>query len=239
MKASAMAFPPALQPEQVTLLGYGALLSESSSRLTFPELKNFRHVRVKGWRRVFAHPHLFFVQENLLDPLQTLKLATLSAEPAPTTDASSFVVAAFDVKLDEEQRRNFLKREPEYQIVTTPYYALGDEDHSEQEEPIGEGVICVASQDVNLPDSLEVPASIQELGGVWHWSHDSGLLPAGMYLRHCLLAVQKVGGRAYESFLHDTYLADRRTTLASYLEEHGEEVMASHPPPYLATRFGG
>lgn len=33
-----MKFPQALQPSRVTLLGYGALLSESSTRLTFPHL---------------------------------------------------------------------------------------------------------------------------------------------------------------------------------------------------------
>jgi hypothetical protein len=227
-----MTFPPALQPSQVTLLGYGALLSESSSRLTFPHLTNFRHVRVKGMRRVFGHPHLFVIREGLADPLQTLKLASLSAEPASSD--ISFVVAAFDVTLDDAQRINFLQRELEYKIVTTPYYALLEDNAA------GEGVICVASRDIDLAVDLEVPSSIQKVaGGVWHWPRNSGLLPANVYLRHCLLATRKVGGVAYDSFLQDTYLADRTTTLAAYLEEHGEEVMASLPPSHLATRYGG
>jgi hypothetical protein len=234
-----MSFPPALQPSQVTLLGYGALLSESSSRLTFPHLTNFRHVRVKGMRRVFGHPHLFLIREGLVDPLKTLKLASLSAEPASSD--ISFVVAAFDVTLDDAQRINFLQREPEYKIVTTPYYALLEleDNNSDQPQPAaaGEGVICVASQDIDLV--MEVPYSLQKLGGVWHWPRNSGLLPANVYLRHCLLATRKIGGVAYDSFLQDTYLADRTTTLAAYLEEHGEEVMASLPPSHLATRFGG
>lgn len=230
-------FPAALQPSQVTLLGYGALLSESSSRLTFPHLTKFRYVRVKGMRRVFAHPHLFLIREGIIDPSETFKLASLSAESARSD--LSFVVAAFDVTLDDRQRTSFLQREPEYKIVTTPYYELNENnvESDHQQQPAGEGVICVASQDVDL--NMEVPSLLQSLGGVWHWAQDSGLLPANVYLRHCLLATQKAGGIAYQSFLEDTYLADRTTTLAAYLEENGEEVMACLPPPHLAERFGG
>lgn len=45
---------------------------------------------------------------------------------------------------------------------------------------------------------------------VWGWARDSGLLPADVYLRHCLLAMRKLGGVAERSFLHDTTLVDRR-----------------------------
>lgn len=201
-------FPSALRPSQVTILGYGALLSESSSKLTFPDLQNFRHVRVKGMRRVFAHPHLYLIRQGIVDPSQTLKLASLSAEPASDDNNVSFIVAAFDVLLDDEQRANFLKREPEYKVISTPYYALHDDS-----VPSGEGVICVASQDTALSD-VEIPSSLGPMGGVWHWARDSGLLPANVYLRHCLLASQKAGEVAYDSFLNDTYLADRTMTLA-------------------------
>jgi len=229
---SAMKFPPAFQPSNLTILGYGALLSESSSRLTFPHLTNFRHVRVKGFRRVFAHPHLFLLGENVVDYPDTLKIASLSAEPAPSD--TSFVVAAFEVVMDDSQRRAFLRREPEYKIETTEFYALeGEGDRSD--EAVGEGVICIASKDIDI-DLTKKPDSIRT---VWHWSSDSGILPLSMYLRHCLLAVEKVGGSAYESFLKDTYLADRRTTLAEYLDDHAEEVMNSFPPPHLAARFSG
>jgi hypothetical protein len=128
--------PPALKEKSssqaVTLLGYGALLSESSSRLTFPDLTNFRHVRVKHHKRVFAHPHLFLIEEGLVDPMSSLHLATLSAEPSDD-DSSSFVAAAFDVVLTDEQRFDFVKREPEYDIVSTPYYHINcdDDGHSQ------------------------------------------------------------------------------------------------------------
>ena len=241
VSAMSSAFPAALQPSRVTLLGYGALLSESSSRLTFPNLTNYRHVRVLGLQRVFAHPHLFLVKQGLVDPSKTLYLASLSVEPAGPE--SSLVVAAFDVTLDDKQRQQFVLREPEYDISTTAFYKLAESEIATTTTPppaAGQGVICLASRrDADLT-RMEIPFSLKEHpNGVWHWPKDSGLLPADIYLRHCLLAVQKAGGPAYQSFLNDTYLADRVTTLADYLEQHGEQVMASRPPPHLATRFGG
>jgi hypothetical protein len=225
-------FPAALQPDQVTLLGYGALLSESSSRLTFPELQNFRHVRIPKMRRVFAHPHLFLIGQNIADPTKTLRLASLSAEPCGDEECS-FVAAAFTVKLDDTQRANFVARESGYDIVSVPYCNLEGDGN---QEPGGYGVICIASSDqklnVSLPDNLPVQS-------IWHWPLDSGIRPADVYLRHCLLAVKKAGGSAEESFLHDTFLVDRKTTLAEYLSVHRDDVMASRPPPELATRFGG
>mmetsp|Transcript_8454 Transcript_8454/g.12236 ORF Transcript_8454/g.12236 Transcript_8454/m.12236 type:complete len:224 (+) Transcript_8454:116-787(+) len=223
-----MKFPLALQPNRVTMLGYGALLSESSSRLTFPHLTNFRHVRVQSMRRVFAHPHLFLLGENIVQYPTTLKIASLSAEPAPPH--VSFVVAAFEVDLDDSQREALLRREPEYRVETTPFYSLED-----SSAILGEGVICLASRDSDI-DLTMMP---EGMNTVWNWSTDSGILPLSMYLRHCLLAVHKAGGPAYESFLKDTYLADRKTTLEQYLEERNEEVMNSLPPPHLANRFSG
>ena len=181
-------------------------------------------------RRVFAHPHLFLLGEDIVDYPNTLKIASLSAEPAPPD--VSFVAAAFEVVLDDSQREAFLRREPEYKIDTAPFYAIDDEGGS---EALGEGVICLASKDSDI-DLTKKPASMES---VWGWSRDSGLLPFSLYLRHCLLAVEKVGGAAHKSFLKDTYLVDRQTTLAEYLHEQGEEVMSSRPPQYLRKRFSG
>jgi hypothetical protein len=278
-------FPKALTTsDQVTILAYGALLSEESSRLTFPALQNFRYVQVRGLRRVFAHPHLFLVGQGLTEdpPINatseesttpTRQWASLSAEYHAE---SSIVVAAFDVTLNDDQRRAFLAREASYDIVLVPYYPLSvDEDKDKNKEdtkhqdgdgdndqeaprftsisdstelpppPLGEGVICLASTDerqaahlANLPPSLPVRS-------LWHWPRDSGLLPAAIYLRHCLLAVDNASTkepRAKVSFWKDTYLADRTTTLAQYLTKDTttyEQIINSRPPPELATRFGG
>ena len=109
MLATTSAFPEALLPSHVTILSYGALTSEASARLTFPDLKSFRHVQVKQYRRVFAHPHLFLLSKGLIDPSTSLELASLSIEP---DQESKFIAVAFEVALDDSQRAAFVARAP-------------------------------------------------------------------------------------------------------------------------------
>ncbi|KAJ8601981.1 hypothetical protein CTAYLR_002713 [Chrysophaeum taylorii] len=211
-----------------TIVGYGALLSPESSRLTFPGLKNFRLVRIQGWRRVFAHPHLFLMSRGLLD-VDTMRLASLSAEPC---DGASFVAAAFDVMLDDAQRAAFLLREREYSLVRVDCVDLVGGRRTT-------GVMCARNTDaacVGVPR----PTGIRS---IWDWPPDSGLLPADVYLRHVLLAAEKAGAEAEQSFLRDTFLADRVTTLAAYLvvKEQRDAIMRSGAalPPDLRPRFSG
>ena len=37
------------------IVGFGSLLSRKSAQYTFPDLENFRQVRLRGFRRVFGH----------------------------------------------------------------------------------------------------------------------------------------------------------------------------------------
>ena len=239
-----MKIPAALATatDPTTILGYGSLLSEASARVTFPDLSNFRLVRLRGLRRVFAHPHLFLVSEGLVDTKTSLCLASLSSE---TCDDMSigFVASAFEVNLDDEQRLAFVKREPEYNITTAPYYDThGGGDNN---DPIGTGVICLSRlNDDDLPSWLDESRDLlPSVGkrGVWTWAKDSGLLPFDMYLRHCLLAVKKAGEVAEQSFLDDTYLVDRKTTLREYLARDGnkQRVLSSMPPDRFSKRFNG
>ena len=59
--------PVCVTPAARTILGFGSLLSEASSRTTFPDLTNFRLVRVRGWRRVFAHAAAIFFERGIAD----------------------------------------------------------------------------------------------------------------------------------------------------------------------------
>jgi hypothetical protein len=227
-------FPAALLPQCVTILSYGALCSEPSARLTFPHLANFRPVRVHGYRRVFGQPHVFLLSRGLVEP-SDLRIASLSVEPS---EGSSFVAFAFEVALDDEQRAAFVAREREYSIEACPYFGLED---APDATPAGVGVICLArtSDDALPPDIASLSRRWRH--GVWCWPHDSGLKPADIYFRHCLLATQAAGGAAERSFLDDTFLCDRNTSVASYLddEQTRAHVMASRPPADLAARFSG
>ena len=57
--------PPTTETMRRTILGFGSLLSEQSSRTTFPLLENFRLVRVAGYRRVFAHAAAIFFERGI------------------------------------------------------------------------------------------------------------------------------------------------------------------------------
>ena len=71
---------PTSTPTTVTILGLGSLLSERSSRTTFPDLSNFRLGRVSNqYRRVFGHPASIFFQRGLAD-METKEMSSLTAE---------------------------------------------------------------------------------------------------------------------------------------------------------------
>jgi hypothetical protein len=70
-------------------------------------------------------------------------------------------------------------------------------------------------------------------------------------LKHCVLAswncgknkdgswsTDDDGGLCYNSFLDDTYLVDRKTTIRQYLKQF-PSVMATEPPESLRERYGG
>merc|ERR1719491_2890157 len=83
----------------VTILGLGSLLSERSSRTTFPELTNFRLGRVSNkYRRVFGHPASIFFQRGLANK-HTQEFSSLSAEEV-TFDAD--VVADVDAESNRD-----------------------------------------------------------------------------------------------------------------------------------------
>ena len=53
-----------------------------------------------------------------------------------------------------------------------------------------------------------------------------------------VLAAQNLGPKAYRSFLDETFLADRVTTIRQYLDSD-PSIMKELPPPSLADRYGG
>ena len=143
------------------------------------------------------------------------------------------MAAAFDVDMNDEQREAFIAREPEYDFEEVLFSPVDESSEG------GQGVMCVRSSDCLLrPNALAPGIMPGKISSVWDWGPASGLLPASVYLRHCLLAVEKAGPQAMDSFLGDTYLVDRCTTLDAYLKQH-PEVWDARPPPDLEARFSG
>ncbi len=87
---------------------------------------------------------------------------------------------------------------------------------------------------------------------IWGWDENSGLRPCPVYLRHCVLASwnsdnvgsewsnvdDERGGICYDSFLDETFLVDRKTTVREYLKQF-PKIMELEPPEELRERYGG
>lgn len=262
--------------DEITILGFGSLLSPRSARLTFPTLRNFRLGRVPNHRRVFGHPASIFFQRGIAN-LDTLEMSSLSCE---YEEGESFVCSVFEVpnqglsssgggddtKAGWIPSRAFLEREEEFEISMVPYEELssfgeavdcmGDATTSGSSSSTRKrGVICCRSTDeayIDLWGEAHFQKQYTKHGvkTIWNWTRDSGLRPCPAYLRHCVLASwgadgeehpwssDGAGGRCYNSFLDDTYLVDRKTTIREYLKQH-PSVMTTEPPEYLKERYGG
>ena len=238
--------------DTITILGFGSLLSERSSRTTFPDLVNFRLGRLVHYRRVFAHPADIFFQRGIAN-FETKEMSSLSAEPCEGAECivSVFEVPAADMMENGIPSRAFLEREAEFDIVKVPYYELStndkdDEDDNTQQEQAQEprqGIVCQRSTDEAYiqrwgQDNFDQNYSRYGIETIWNWSVSSGLKPCAVYLRHCYLAAQGMGEQCLNSFLDDTYLVDRTTTVRQYLQDN-PHVLTTLPPPELAERYGG
>ena len=224
--------PESTASTTLTVLGLGSLLSERSSRTTYPRLTNFRLARVEGYRRVFGHPAGIFFERGIANA-ETKEFSSLCAEPCA---GASFICTVFETPNDSpEEWAAFVKREEEFQLVTVPYRGL--------DGSTGEGLLCCRSTDDAYikqwgQERFDAFTHALPVKTIWGYAEDSGLRPCAVYLRHCCLAAQKLGDVAYASFLDETYLADRKTTLRSYLAEP-PEVLTTEPPESLRERYGG
>ncbi|EED90964.1 predicted protein, partial [Thalassiosira pseudonana CCMP1335] len=231
---------------QITILGFGSLLSIKSARLTFPSLQNFRLGRIPNHRRVFSHPASIFFQRGIAR-MDTLEMSSLCAE---YKEGHSFICSVFEVPnegltaiaSDGEgtgewiPSRAFLEREEEFEIAMVPNSTASD-------DTVKYGVLCRRSTDESyLAHWGEAHFQKQYLDygvkTIWNWDEDSGLRPCQVYTRHCVLASEGIGGACQDSFLDDTYLVDRRTTLREYLNQY-PEIMTTEPPEELKERYGG
>jgi len=215
--------------ESVTIIGFGSLLSEVSSRGTFPDLTNFREVRVQGYMRLFQHPAFIFFERGIAD----LAAKTYSSLSTEKNAAASYVAVAFEIS--GQGKEDWLKREEEFRFDLVAY---------EQGGVSGVGLACVGSADDAVytqrwgKEKYDLMLSKHSLPSIWS-SHDhKDILPCSVYLRHCVLASRGRSEACQKSFLDETFLADRVTTIRQYLEAH-PEVMLTQPPPSLIGRYSG
>lgn len=216
----------------ITIVGFGSLMSPTSSRNTFPNLKNFKVVRVEGYRRLFRHPAAIFFERGIAE-LENLRISSLCTEKSP---GNSFLAVAFT--LDAETVDAFLKREEEFSFDICRYKSLQDSTDSTEC-----GLMCTASSDeVYISrwgrEAYEKNYLSRGLHSIWNWDEDSGILPCSIYLRHCYLSAKHMSTEVLDSFLDDTFLVDRTTTIRQYLGKN-PDILEMQPPECLVGRYSG
>jgi hypothetical protein len=215
--------------KDVTIIGFGSLLSLTSSKGTFPELKNFRMVRVHDFRRVFQHPAFIFFERGIAVGNRT---SSLSTEPV---EGSSFLGVAFEI--EGCTKEDFVKREEEFDFRIAEYTNV----QSSGQGQGGTGIVCgVATDDVFIErwGVERYSQCLEKYGLSGIWENDKNILPCTVYLRHCVLAAKSVSDECLASFLDETLLVDRTTTIRQYLAEN-PEVMTTQPPDSLVGRYSG
>ena len=125
-----------LNEDNVPIIGIGSLLSEKSSRLTFPNLMNFRLARMKGYRRIFCHPAAVFHKRGI-QKAETKELSSLSAEKLckndfevdPDLEKQEIIVTTFEIPKREVPA--FIEREEEFNFdIVTVQDVVSDENIS-------------------------------------------------------------------------------------------------------------
>lgn len=257
-----MKVPSVSSSSTVTILGLGSLLSEKSSRTTFPQLKNFRLGRVSNcYRRVFGHPASIFFQRGLANQ-ETKEFSSLSAEEFAPDSADSqylggFICSVFEVPREQVYKDEegsdgkitakpigaFLEREEEFDIVEVPFVDFSDKDGS-ADVPMKKGVLCTRYTDEGFVERWGENRFEENYGKygiqtIWGWKRDSGLRPCRVYLRHCYLAAKSMGKECFDSFLDETFLVDRTTTIREYIDQHPGLIENTVPPPGFEERYNG
>lgn len=248
----------------VTILGLGSLLSERSSRSTFPDLTNFRLGRISNrYRRVFGHPASIFFQRGLADQ-GTKEFSSLSAEEFVPDDPNAeyqggFVCSVFEVPREQVYKDvqgsdgsittkptgAFLEREEEFDIVEVPFVEFSDYDGSNSVfEAAKKGTLCTRYTDEGFVERWGTERFDENYGkygiqSIWGWQRDSGLRPCRVYLRHCYLAAQSMGQECFDSFLDETFMVDRTTTIREYINKNPGLIENTIPPPGFEQRYSG
>ncbi|RUO95734.1 LOW QUALITY PROTEIN: hypothetical protein BC936DRAFT_143340 [Jimgerdemannia flammicorona] len=184
----------------------------------------FNAARLNRWIRIAAQRAIRKVH------LSETREFPLSAEPCDDPQ-EGFIVSLFEI--DESLLPAFYEREPEFQHVWI-------EPEDLEGKLLGiRALMCVKYTDEGFKAKIgqaEFDRITRECGIDRIWRDD--VFPCRVYLRHCVLASQSFGEDAYASFLDNTYLADRRTTIREYLKQN-PDILDELPPESLRERYSG
>ncbi|GMH35973.1 hypothetical protein BSKO_03841 [Bryopsis sp. KO-2023] len=219
----------------MTVAGFGSLLSERSSRYTFPDLLNFRVAKVPDFRRVFAHAAPIFFQRGIAR-VETGETSSLGVEPCK---GAELWVACFEVPATKEAIEAFIEREHEFRFVKVFPEDLAENGFSTgaKSRP---AVLCCRNTDEEYKAKRCPPEEFNRRYGQYgiHKVFRDDIFPCRVYLRHCTLAAKNLHPLVFDNFMDRSYLGDRKTTVREYLAKN-PSIMEELPPPELEERYCG
>jgi len=184
----------------------GSLLSEESACRTCPNLKNFRYVKLSGYKRVFNKTDSFLALNNNI-PTDSKKYACLSA--LPDRSVEEMYVSVFDIP--ESDWPSIVYREFEYRLTEVPFREF-------DKDLINKGVICMGDFDSDedcyehIKDDPARLGRFEEFRSKYHgplWRYD--LEPNPDYLNRCLDTLKEHQPGFLDNFMDTTFLGDGRT----------------------------
>ncbi|XP_077218798.1 uncharacterized protein LOC143852989 isoform X2 [Tasmannia lanceolata] len=105
-------FEALLSPDgYLSICGFGSLLSERSARSTFPDLRNFRTAKLRGFRRIFCHVAPIFFDRGIANE-ETGEISSLSVEAC---EGETLIITVFEIKKSEVP--SFIEREHEFRFL--------------------------------------------------------------------------------------------------------------------------
>ncbi len=186
-----------------TVFGYGSLISEASARYTTPHLKNFRHASVHGYIRRFG-----LTPQDIRPSNSKRNIAVATAEAVDDPEAS-LIGVAYDIPVCE--LNNLAMRERHYDWHIVP---LEDQSNAE---------IFALMATTPAPSRLFMKHAHELQPDSGTFTCDETVMPLDSYFILCLASVKRAIDKGlaptdyYTKYIQHSYLADGKTTLASYL----------------------
>lgn len=195
-----------------TVIGYASLLSIQSIRRIFPNSYNIRLVRINNHARCFNSVGTLSLSKGLVSSRnKNLAHAAMIFRPD-----ISILTLAFD--LNEDDYSHYISYEFRYDLkeVECEIIETGEKIYA---------IACYENVDHNINiksiglDNLLDLYKKYNVSAFWHVE----ILPADIYLRHCIAAAKMLGENVLENFLATTFLSDRYTNLYSYISQMEDE----------------
>ncbi len=201
----------------ISVVGFGSLLSERSARDTVPGLKNYRLVRVDGYRRIFNKVGILFIAGHGQAP-DSLEVSSCSTELCSDT---SIIVAQFDCPVD--QFGELYEREHRYRWIQVEARGL---DGSAQPP----ARMCTGYSDLEYrlnkcvtDEEYHDRVGRHYQGKIWR----NDILPFPRYLKFCLVSAASHGDAVLDNFIDTSFLADGETSIREYLVERRDLIPSS------------